>query len=195
MEERYYNHSRDEMLKFIPATAKHVLDVGCATGKFGAEIKKNNKCIVWGLEPNTSAATIAKDRLDKVINSVFDSRTDFEGQKFDCIIFNDVLEHLVDPYTAIEICKKHLSPNGTIVSSIPNVYYYWNFLKNLINEEWKYEESGIFDKTHLRFFSSKSIQRMFAESGGKIIVHQGINAYYSRKFKLLYWLLLFKIDN
>ncbi len=191
----YYEFNRLEMLQFIPKDAKFILDVGCASGKFGLEVKKQNNCLVWGVEPNKEAAELAKKNLDNVINSLFDNNTDFGGQKFDCIIFNDVLEHLVDPYSTIEICKKHLNPKGYIVSSIPNVFYYWNFIQNILQQDWKYEDAGIMDKTHLRFFSSKSIKKMFAESGGEIIKHEGINSYYSRKFKILNWLLLFKINS
>lgn len=195
MEERYFNHNRQEMLQYIPKGSKFILDVGCASGKFGLALKKQIPCIVWGIEPNHEASKIAKYNLDNVINSKFDDNIDFCGQKFDCIIFNDVLEHLPNPNEVIEIAKKYLNPNGYIVSSIPNVFYYWNFIRNILHEDWKYEDAGIMDKTHLRFFSSSSIKRMFVESGGEIIKHEGINSYYSRKFKLFNYLTFFKFNN
>ncbi len=193
--EQYFQNKRLEMTNFIPSNAEVILEIGCGTGAFGFEIKKKKDIIIWGVEPNLKASLIAKKQLDYVINSTFDENTDFNNLKFDCIVFNDVLEHIAYPLETIEIAKKHLKPNGVIVSSIPNVYYYWNFLQNILYEDWKYEDAGIMDKTHLRFFSSKSIVRMFEESGAEIIKHQGINSFYSRKFKLFNYLTLFRFNN
>lgn len=194
-ETQYFGHKRAEMLKYVPLEASLILDVGCGMGHFGCELKKNKKFVVWGVEPNKEAADIACSKLDHVINSPFDGRIELSNMRFDCIIFNDVLEHMPYPHETIEIAKKYLKPAGVIVSSIPNVFYYWSFMQNVFNQDWRYEDAGIMDKTHLRFFSSKSIKRMFVESGGKIITHEGINAYYSRKFKLFNYLTFFKFND
>uniref|UniRef100_UPI004049A7E5 methyltransferase domain-containing protein n=2 Tax=Flavobacterium TaxID=237 RepID=UPI004049A7E5 len=101
------------------------------------------------------------------------------------IYFNDVLEHLIDPYTVLKKIKQKLSLNGVIISSIPNVRYHNTFMNVLIKKDWKYEDYGVMDFTHLRFFTEKSIIRMYEEAGYKIKLSEGINK--SRSIKpLLY---------
>jgi 2-polyprenyl-3-methyl-5-hydroxy-6-metoxy-1,4-benzoquinol methylase len=175
-DETYFLHERSEMLKFIPQNVNYVLDIGCSSGGFGNQIKKHFNCNVWGVEPDFKSAQKAELLLDKVLNNFYDDDLDLQNQKFDCIIFNDVLEHLVNPFSTLEMSKKHLSKNGFIIASIPNLRYY-NAIKHiLISKDFKYVEMGIFDKTHLRFFTKKSIERMFIEAGFKINMIEGINS-------------------
>lgn len=191
----YYDHARSEMLKFIPLDATIVLDVGCASGNFGQLIKEKINCIVWGIEPDPTVAKRALEKLDKVYTNLFDDTINFGGQKFDCIIFNDVLEHLVDPYSVLQLCKKHLTKNGVIVSSIPNFRFQYTFRKILFQKDWMYENAGVLDKTHLRFFTSKSIIRMFQDEGYTIVEHEGINPWAPRLFRLLNFILFNFIDD
>ncbi len=93
----YYHQEREEMLKFVAPDVKFVLDVGCSAGGFGKLLKKKRNCIVWGVEPTDSAIEASK-HLDKVYHDFFHSSLDFGNLKFDAIVFNDVLEHLVDPW-------------------------------------------------------------------------------------------------
>jgi len=96
------------------------------------------------------------------------------------------LEHLADPYTVLFNIKTKLNKNGVVVSSIPNVRYYSNLKKLLIDKQWQYEDLGILDKTHLRFFTEKSIKDTFDRLGYEIVKLSGINAFNPTwKFKLL----------
>ncbi|WNZ27295.1 class I SAM-dependent methyltransferase [Leptolyngbya sp. NK1-12] len=192
--EDYFQVERCEMLEYIPENVGKVLDVGCAAGKFGHLLKRERSVEVWGIEPNETAATAATLRLDKVICNIFSDDLDLPEGYFDCIIFNDVLEHLVDPYTALEYCHKLLTDQGVIVASIPNVRYFDNIWRLLIHKDWKYTDWGILDKTHLRFFTCHSIERTLNELGYSIERLEGINSlekfhpYHLRKFKVLNWL-------
>ena len=103
---------------------------------------------------------------------------------FECITFNDVLEHLVDPYMVLTKMKDKLATNGIIVCSIPNIRHFYALKTLLLKKQWKYEESGIFDRTHLRFFTQKSIVDMFNSLDYKILKMQGINGSSSWKFAL-----------
>lgn len=96
-------------------------------------------------------------------------------QQFDCVVFNDVLEHLVDPWEALGASINLLSPSGCIVSSIPNVRYYKVLKQLLFKKDWRYVEAGILDRTHLRFFTEKSILRLFHTCGYRVDVIKGIN--------------------
>jgi len=188
----YYDADRPEMLDFIPPDARHILDVGCSSGTFGQLIKRERPdAVVWGIEPNRTASELAAGRLDKVICGTFDANVpELSGQKFDCIVFNDVLEHLVNPEEVLRDSKNYLTEDGSVVASIPNVLYFPAIYSVLRNQDWKYEDSGIFDSTHLRFFTRKSIHRMFSTSGFERVESTGINTYSFWKFNLLNYLIL-----
>ncbi|HDQ26159.1 MAG TPA: class I SAM-dependent methyltransferase, partial [bacterium] len=102
----------------------------------------------------------------------------------DCIVLNDVLEHMADPYSFLKHLRKKLSAAGVITASIPNVHHISVMKEYIFNRDWRYTESGTLDKTHLRFFSKKSIIRMFEEAGYGIRKIKGINASTSLKAKL-----------
>lgn len=172
----YAESTRHEMLEFVPTEVKRILDVGCSVGNFGELLKKERGAEVWGVEPDPEAAAIAETKLDKVICGVFDEKIDLPKNHFDCIVFNDVLEHMVDPYSALEFSKSLLSPAGKIVASIPNVRYFGNIWNLLIRRDWEYQDSGVLDRTHLRFFTKSSIYRLFSDIELRIIALRGINA-------------------
>lgn len=197
----YYAHQRHEMLRYIPHNVRCVLDVGCSNGSFASMIKQQFNCTVWGLEPDEDSAKNASLLLDKVYNTVFDETVDFAGQKFDCIIFNDVLEHLVNPFNALELCKKHLTKDGVLVCSIPNIRFFDAIYHIVVQKDFKYVGAGIFDKTHLRFFTKKSMERMFLQAGYNVKSIEGINSIKElnykgyKNFKILNSLLLGSIND
>lgn len=174
--DNYFNNTRHEMLDFLPKTTKTLLDVGCGEGAFASMIKEKFQTETWGIELMQEEGEKAKKLLDKVfIGEVEGFIDELPDNYFDTIYFNDVLEHLVDPYVVLEKMKSKLSKDGVIISSIPNMRYH-SALKNLVlNKNWEYEDHGIMDKTHLRFFTGKSIANMYTRLGYKIIVHKGIN--------------------
>jgi 2-polyprenyl-3-methyl-5-hydroxy-6-metoxy-1,4-benzoquinol methylase len=175
-DEIYYNNPRAELLPFIPAGIKTVLDVGCGSGNFGQALKSSYKCQVWGIEPNDEAANAAKGKLDTVIHNVFlKDLPELQGKKFDAIFFNDVLEHLINPGEALRNCKELLAPDGCIIASIPNIRWYPVVLSLLRYKDFKYQPFGVMDETHLRFFTKKSMIRLFEDQGYKVEKIEGIN--------------------
>jgi 2-polyprenyl-3-methyl-5-hydroxy-6-metoxy-1,4-benzoquinol methylase len=174
--EGYYNNFRKEMLRYLPKDAKKVLDVGCGNGCFAEVIKNQNSAEVWGIELMEQEANLAKQVLDKVFIGPCENFIDsLPDGYFDVIYFNDVLEHLVDPYTVLKKMKSKLAADGVVISSIPNVRYHNSFIKVLVNKDWKYEPFGVMDFTHMRFFTEKSINRMYEEAGYTVKVSEGIN--------------------
>jgi 2-polyprenyl-3-methyl-5-hydroxy-6-metoxy-1,4-benzoquinol methylase len=168
---------RPEMLRFIPEGISSVLDIGCSSGGFAGKLKNENPSLtVWGIEPNPKAAEEARRKLDNVICGVISADVpELIGIKFDCIVFNDVLEHLVNPEAALRACQNYLVDGGFVVASIPNILFFYQIAHILIKQDWKYQESGILDYTHLRFFTKKSIIRMFTTCGFQIDTIEGIN--------------------
>lgn len=177
----YFQCTRPEMLEFLPPHSRRVLDVGCAEGSFGASIKQLRGIEVWGVEPTKSAAGAAAKRLDTVIAADFGPDTGLPERAFDCIFFNDVLEHMPAPETALRYSKSLLAPHGIVVASIPNIRSLRTLYQLVIQGDWEYVDYGILDRTHLRFFTRLSIVNMFEREGFIVRSVRGINPYIQPK--------------
>ncbi len=172
-----YGHSaRQEMQRFIPGTAKCLLEIGCNTGGFGAALKATRNIEIWGIEPDPDAAAEAALLLDRVIASPFTDDIDVPDAYFDAVVFNDVLEHMIDPWAGLRLAARKLAPEGVVIASIPNLRHVDNLEHILLDADFQYESHGIRDCTHLRFFTLKSARRMFEDVGFEILREVGINA-------------------
>ncbi|NDP20459.1 MAG: class I SAM-dependent methyltransferase [Paludibacter sp.] len=182
----YFHNQRPEMLKYIPENALKILEVGCGEGVFCNTLKRPDREI-WGVEMNPNAAQKAIEVCQFVLEGDFNSIYDqLPKKEFDCIIFNDVLEHIYAPWDTILLVKSLLSDKGVLVTSIPNFRYIDNLITEILfRKDFRYKpEGGILDDTHIRFFTSKSMLRMFKEQGYEILTHQGIRPCKSWKEKL-----------
>jgi len=166
----YPDTPRDSLIEHIPDDARKLLDVGCAKGAFGHALKSRLADLeVWGVEPDESAAAVARDRLDFVLNDFFSPSNPLPKNYFDVITFNDSLEHMPDPPMMLDCCKALLAPGGRVHCCIPNIRHV-ECLEHLIFEkDWHYQEMGVRDKTHLRFFTRKSIVDLFEDRGFRVI--------------------------
>lgn len=193
----YYQHNRAEMLKFIPKNAKRILEIGCGNGAFGKLVKDNTDCEYWGVEPDVRFKNEANTNLDYFINDEFKNTLNIPCNYFDAIVFNDVLEHMLYPEDILIICKQFLKHNGLIISSIPNIRFYTAIQEIIFNKDFPYQDSGTFDKTHFRFFTKKSIVRMFEENNFEIVVIEPINIQIiqSRKMRVLRFILKKWLDD
>jgi SAM-dependent methyltransferase len=181
----YYSGIRTEMLKYIPSTASKILEVGCGEGNFGAALKKNN-VEVWGIEYSQQEAKVAESKLDRVFAGDIMLHLDqLPENYFDVIVCNDVLEHLIDPYTVLDKFKNKLTPAGIVVSSIPNIRFFRSFYDFVFNKNWDYTDNGTMDKTHYRFFTINSIRKMYEGLGYEVLLHEGINP--SKSIRPLIW--------
>lgn len=172
---RYPHHARLNMHQYVPLEAKRIVDIGCNTGAFGEKLKAVRAIEVWGVEPDPVAAEEASLLLDKVIVAPFNQDVPLPDAWFDVVVFNDVLEHLVDPWEALRIAARKLRSNGCVLASIPNLRHIDNLVHILRDGDFRYEPLGIRDRTHLRFFTWKSIIRLFEESGYTVERIEGIN--------------------
>jgi len=159
-----YVGQRPDIERLIPPEAKLILDVGCSTGVLGAAIKARTGAQVFGIELSEDMANEALGRIDKVF--IGDATETILGGKlngyhFDTIIFADVLEHLIDPWVTIRVAATYLNPEGTIISSIPNIRHIDTIYSLVVRGYWPYRERGIHDRTHLRFFTRKNIAELF----------------------------------
>lgn len=185
--ETYYKNERIEMLQFAPRSARRILDIGCGEGVFGSILKTELQAEVWGIEMDPASGLVAEKVLDKVIvNDAFGALDKMVGETFDVIVLNDVLEHFFENEKLLKLLKNFLSEDGVIVASIPNVRFFDNLLNFMFRKTWEYEDSGILDRTHVRFFTKKSIIKMFERLDFDIVRLQGLNGYItSWKFSLI----------
>lgn len=178
---------RREMLPFVPDGCTKILEVGCGDGSFAAQLAVKPGLEVWGVEMHKASALVASGKLHRVLAGEFEPMIDSQlpGNYFDCIIFNDVLEHF--PYTDKVLMKirKLLSAQGYVVASIPNFRYVGNLWEIVVNKDFDYKDSGILDYTHFRFFTQKSIRRMFSHAGYEVLKCEGINGTNSINVKIL----------
>ncbi|UCF15476.1 MAG: class I SAM-dependent methyltransferase [Phycisphaerales bacterium] len=173
--ERYYKQRRPEMLKYVPASVKRTLDLGCAAGNFSELIKTEYDAECWGVEMDHQAAQIASTKLDKIIAAdVTQCLEDLPDNYFDCVICNDILEHLADPFGLLIDLKKKMTVDGIVIASFPNIRYCRILFDLVMRGNWDYKEHGILDKTHLRFFTHNSILKMFPALGYELLTIEGL---------------------
>lgn len=142
-----------------------VLDIGCDTGRFGEILTEKKHCLVDGIEPCSAAADSARKRLNQVFNcSISDDILSEIVDLYDCVLFLDVLEHLVDPWSSLRFAKNCLRPGGKLCVVVPNVAHI-SIIRRLLMGEFEYTQHGTMDRTHLRWFTRKSLGNLFVETG------------------------------
>src|SRR5438477_1121116 len=164
----YFEHCRPEMAALVPTGARRVLDVGCGRGAFGAALREKRGCEVVGIELDGAAADIARCRLDAVHSADMMAIDDASLGRFDCVVFNDVLEHLIDPWRAVARAHDLLRPDGCVVASIPNIRHYRELKALIWDGLWRYEHAGVLDRTHLRFFTRATAIELFESVGFEV---------------------------
>lgn len=182
--ETYYSRTRHEMHRFLPERYDRVLEIGCGEGSFSAGL--NSAAERWGVEPNPVAGAKANGVLAKVLIGTYEQIShELPEAYFDLVICNDVIEHMTDHDAFLKAIKTKLKPGGTLVASVPNARYYRFLIELLVKKDWKYEDQGLFDRTHLRFFTQKSLRRSLEENGFSVKKFQGINSALPKPASLL----------
>lgn len=164
---QYSGTVRQEMLRFINVEKDNltVLDIGCACGGNLMRIKEINPTAeVYGVELNAGAASIASCFGEVVNYDIEKLEEDAWNRKFDVILMGDILEHLYNPLNTLQRLRNFLEDDGVLIASIPNIMHI-SVLTELLQGRWTYQEAGILDKTHLRFFTKLEIQRLMDAVG------------------------------
>lgn len=172
---QFVENDRPDLAALVPLDADAVLDVGCGPGQLGAELKQRGVARVVGIELNPRAAELAAGRLDEVITcDIETSELPFPDGSFDCIVYGDILEHLVDPWALLRAHRRLLRESGTVIVSMPNIGY-WGVIRDLLRGRWEYTSFGTMDATHLRFGTLRTIRGMCEQAGLRVeAVHTSV---------------------
>jgi len=166
--ESYYKHQRPEVVRLIPPDSKYVVDVGCGAGALGAAIKRALPNVqVRGVELVAEQARQARLVLDDAVNADAAAAPPSDWPAPDCLVFADVLEHLVDPWSTLAAWRKRCAPGAWAVLSIPNVSHV-SIVEGLKRGRFEYAEEGLLDRTHLRFFTRVSACELVEAAGFEI---------------------------
>lgn len=147
-----------------------ILDIGCSSGNLGKELIDKKQAIVDGIDIDDADVTLARQKLRKAEVINVETATELTAifkDKYDAILFIDVIEHLVDPVAALKKVKSLLKPEGVVIFSIPNMSHV-SVRLSLLEGDFTYTQTGLLDKTHLHFYTGKEVQRVFSEAQYRI---------------------------
>ncbi|GGK54088.1 MULTISPECIES: class I SAM-dependent methyltransferase [Flavobacteriaceae] len=189
---------RNDLLKHVKGCAESILDVGCASGVNGKYLlDKGIASTVYGIEYDDEMSSIAEKSYTKIfrgdLNSeIFRKIILDDAPQFDYILFGDILEHLVYPLKVLNELKALLKPKGKVIISLPNIAHIELFIQVYFKGTFPQNSRGIFDKTHLRWFTKKDAYKLIEDSELKIIRYErnyrsrdAIGSKFDWKYKLL----------
>jgi SAM-dependent methyltransferase len=166
----YYEHARLELLALLGASERfsEALELGCGTGETLRVLLEQGRAErVVGVEMQPAAARLAAGRLSSVLEEDVEqwARRPHGVSAPDLIIVADVLEHLVDPWDVLRRLRSLQPPHGVLLLSIPNIQHFSVSLPLLLWGRWQYEDEGILDRTHLRFFAREGASELLCGAG------------------------------
>ncbi len=166
----YYMNTRRELVEMIdhPKNSSiDVLEIGAGLGSTLARVQYlYPNAMVHGLEIVEKVADFASKYVDMRCCNI-ETFCFGKDEKYDYVICGDVLEHLVDPYSVVNKIREVLKPGGCIIASIPNILNA-DVIYELLHGNFTYQDAGILDRTHLRFFTQNEVVKLFEERGFKI---------------------------
>jgi SAM-dependent methyltransferase len=158
----YYGEVREDILPFLDADCRDVLEIGCGRGATGAFLQRSHGCRVTGVELNPVVASAAADRLHRVV--VGDALEVDPGGPFDAVVACELFEHLVDSEAFLSRLQNWLRPGGRAVLSVPNVGH-WAIVEDLLAGRWDYLPIGLLCSTHYRFFTRRTLENTLHAAG------------------------------
>jgi 2-polyprenyl-3-methyl-5-hydroxy-6-metoxy-1,4-benzoquinol methylase len=173
------NHAWRKILKFVPKD-KQVLDIGCSSGSLGELLAIQKGCVVDGVEPDKEDASLASKKLRKVWNSDIETAVKDIHNKYDVLIFADVLEHLMCPDKVLLAARNLLKPTGRVVFSVPNMAHISVRLA-LLAGDWQHTETGLLDKTHLHYWDTDTIKDVFKRADMNLLELDAVTYKYPEK--------------
>lgn len=161
----------EDILNLMPINLTKVIEIGTGSGALANAYLKNNQATNYiGVEIDDKYAILSERFCKKVYLENFENPSKNLTQELhtaDLVIFSDVLEHMYNPWKILEFLSIKMPKSGSIIASIPNIQH-WSIQARLINGDFNYSDTGLLDKTHIRFFTRKTIVKLFEENGFSI---------------------------
>ena len=165
-----------DLLRLMPAGATRVIEAGCGVGALAREYRKANPgCEYVGIDLDAEFVELARRHCDRVVAADLERMSDGELDAIgagDCWVFADVLEHLVDPWRLLARIRARLRAGDCVVACIPNMQHY-SVVARLVTGDLDYQENGLLDRTHLRWFTRATVMRLFEGAGFRITMLGG----------------------
>ena len=167
-----HDNYNPDLLALIPKDSKRLVEVGCSSGALAKAFKQiNQACHYTGIEIDAGYTELSRHHCDAVLNASIEdlSQASFNALlPVDCWIFGDTLEHLNDPWSMLTRIRDQASSESSIVACIPNSQH-WSLQARLNCGQFRYEDVGLLDRTHLRFFTRTTMIEMFESTGFRIV--------------------------
>jgi SAM-dependent methyltransferase len=163
----YFDNARADFVRALPRDpSAAILEVGCGTGATGAlALARGRAGRYVGIELMESAAAKARSVLTEVVvGNVETLELPWRPAAFDALILSEVLEHLIEPERTLERLARHVRPGGLVLASSPNIAH-WRVIRELVLGRFDLADAGVFDRTHLRWFTPETFARMFRMAG------------------------------
>lgn len=161
-----------ELMDMIPGGARRIVDVGCMHGQMADVYKKNHPAVQYvGIDIDPDYAAVAARYCDEAFSADVESLTTAQFDHLfpsDCWIFGDCLEHLKDPWSLLRKIRASIDPDGCVLVCMPNAQH-WGVQLRLLSGQFRYEDSGLLDRTHLRWFTRTTMLEMFQETGWAVV--------------------------
>lgn len=170
-EARYFVGARADMIERLPVDpSAAILEIGCGSGETGAMALARRRAARYvGVELMSEPAAAAAERLsDVIVGDVERLDLPFQAAEFDALILSEVLEHLREPEGVLNRLGRFVRPGGSVLASSPNIAH-WKVIRELVQGRFPQDKSGVFDRTHLRWFTPASFADMFERSGFHVL--------------------------
>ena len=160
-------YSAHQLLLKHAGSARRVLDVGCSAGGL-ARVLAGRGAVVDGIEFDPEAAAEARAVCRRVLVGDLDPMPlELPADEYDVVLLGDIVEHLRDPAAVLRRLRAHVRPGGRIVVSTPNIAN-WSMRLLHLAGRWDYADRGIMDRTHVRFFTQRTLRQLVEEGGFRV---------------------------
>ena len=167
-----HEHHNEDLLRIIPKQSESLIEIGCSSGALAREFKKvNPDCNYFGVDIDSEYTILADRYCDRTAAINIENAGDeffIEHKNRDCWIFGDTLEHFQDPWKILRKIRSVIPTQGSIVACIPNAQH-WSIQVKLSIGDFRYQDSGLLDRTHLRWFTRQTIMELFKDTGFDVI--------------------------
>lgn len=169
VDEKYYSRFRSWPSLFEIKRGANILDIGCGQGILGKYLQDKYSAKVTGIEITPENHALASAVLHKtMLGDVERMDMSSVGKDFDYVIFSDSLEHMLEPQIVLDKMKDVLAKDGSVLISIPNIRNFRATFPLLFADQWEYQDEGLLDRTHLRFFTHNSIRNLLDRCGYQV---------------------------